>query len=233
MNQARLIDDGVSFASIVEDMSSRPLHEAAPERAGDAIAALGFIFGLAGQWTNSAGLVWIDTENWAGEEGDLSAQGLAAFGLHLNRVVAVRARNAKEALWATEQALATPRSLVIGAIEDREIDLKASRRLLLQAEKTGSRALLLRTGGKGMTPSSAFTRWSVSAAPSTGEDRLLGPPVFRATLLRRRAGAAGCSFDLEWNSHERALRPLDRALAGDLVTPPADRSAAPLVRRFG
>lgn len=206
-------------------MAGQPLHEAAPARPGDGPAALGFAFALACGWLGPAGLIFVGAQTWGGEEGTLSPRGLMAFGLDPAAMLAVHVRTGKEALWAAEQALDVSGATVVCALADREIDLTASRRLLLKAEKTGARALLVRAlrSGEGAMQSAAFTRWRVAPRVSDAPARLLGAPAWRATLARRRGGAAGASFELEWNGDVLRSR---AALAGDLAEAPADRPAA-------
>jgi protein ImuA len=116
----------------------------------------------------------------------------------------VRARKREEALWAAEQGLSAAGAVVICALgaRGRGLDLKATRRLLLFAERNRSRCLLLRPEGEA---SAAWTRWRVAPAASAGEGRELGPPAYRATLVRNRAGAAGQTFLLDWNADECAF----------------------------
>src|SRR3546814_11674827 len=84
-----------------------------------------------------------------------------------------------------------------------ELDLTASRRLALAAEKSGTTLLLLRTGADPV-PSAAQTRWSVASAPSRAfAANAPGTPTFDITLLRQRSGPSGTSWRLEWNRYQR------------------------------
>jgi protein ImuA len=217
---------GSSFEDLRATMSGQPLHEAAPARPGDGPAALGFALALARGWIGPAGLIFVGAQTWGAEEGTLSPRGLLAFGIDPGAVLAVHVRTGKEALWAAEQALDVSGVTLVCALADREVDLTASRRLLLKAEKNEARALLVRAlrSGEGAMQSAAFTRWRVSPRVSVAPGRLLGAPAWRATLARRRGGAAGAMFDLEWNGDVLRSR---TALAGDLAEAPADGSAAP------
>lgn len=145
---------------------------------------------------------------------DLYAPGLAAHGLTPDRLVAVRAVRAVDALWAMEEALrCSALSAVLGELEG--VDLTASRRLQLAAESSGVTGFLLDLGAgapacrnrrwsdKGPEGlSAAVTRWRLDAAPSRDEeeDRAprpagglpgLGAPRWSVALERCRGGRPG------------------------------------------
>lgn len=130
--------------------------------------------------------------------------GLGAFGLDAGRLLLVRAASDREALWAVEEGLATP-ALAGVLAEVEEVDLTASRRLQLTAERGGV-ALLLRPPGLPPSPGAAVTRWRVGAAPpspgaalvrNTEGARGVGPARWRVDLMRCRGGAPGGWF-VEW-----------------------------------
>lgn len=185
-------------------MAANPLHELGPASAGAEAAALGLTLAVAAQWAGKAGIVWAGEDGAFAEEGAPYPPGLAQFGLDLSRLIVTRVRKRDDALWAAEQALGVAGAVVICALaaQRKPLDLKATRRLLLFAERNRARCLLLRPLED---TSAAWTRWRVSPAPSEAEARELGPPAFRAELVRNRAGPAGQSFILEWNAHERRL----------------------------
>ncbi|MDX2274626.1 MAG: hypothetical protein NW206_04175 [Hyphomonadaceae bacterium] len=210
-------------------MRAAPLHELGPAAPGAEAAALGLTLALAAQWAGPAGIVWAGEEGAFAEDGAPYPPGLGQFGLDLSKLVVVRANKRDDALWAAEQALGLPGAVVVCALgaHRKPLDLKATRRLLLFAERNGALCLLLRPLDEA---SAAWTRWRISAAPSRANARELGPPAFRAELVRNRAGPAGHVFTLEWNAHERRL--IDRGeLAGDLSAAPVDGSADPLRAR--
>lgn len=145
---------------------------------------------------------------------DLYAPGLAAHGLTPDRLVAVRAVRAADALWAMEEALrCSALSAVLGELEG--LDLTASRRLQLAAESSGVTGFLLdlsagAPGGRNRRSrergpeglSAAVTRWRLDAAPSRDdeEDRAprpagglpgLGAPRWSVALERCRGGRPG------------------------------------------
>ncbi|HVY86521.1 MAG TPA: hypothetical protein VG943_15415 [Caulobacterales bacterium] len=214
------------FNTVRERMAAAALHEIGPAGAGEEAAALGMALGLAAHWSGRTGLIWAGEEAAFAEEGAPYPAGLAQFGIDPEHLLVIRARRREEALWAAEQGLAIAGAVVLCALgaQGKPLDLKATRRLLLTAERNGSRCLLLKPED---APTAAWTRWRVEAASSRGVGRELGAPVFRATLTRNRAGPAGQSFVLEWNAHERAFR----ELALDLAAASGDRSADPVRRR--
>ena len=184
-------------------MAAQPLHEIGPAKPGEEVAALGFTLGLAAGWAGAAGRVF-----WAGEEGVFAETGgpyppgLAGFGLNLERLIVVRAAKREDVLWAAEQGLSAPGAVVICALaaRGRPLDLKATRRLLLFAERARARCLLVRPAGEA---SAAWTRWRIGSAPSVAEARELGAPAFSAELARNRAGPAGARFILDWSAEAR------------------------------
>jgi protein ImuA len=201
-------------------MARQPLHEIEPAASGAEAAALGFTLGLAASWAGPAGVFWVGEPGAFSEIGAPYPPGLAAFGLDLSRLIVVRAGKREDALWAGEQALAAPGAVVICALGARgkPLDLKATRRLLLFAERTHARCLLLRPHADA---SAAWTRWRVGPAPSVAEGREIGAPAFELELVRARSGSAGARFIVDWNGDEFA----ERDLARDFSAAPRDGSA--------
>lgn len=208
-------------------MAAQPLHEACPAAPGAEAAALGFTLSLAASWAGQAGVFWAGEEGAFAEAGAPYPPGLAAFGLDLARLVVVRAAKREEALWAAEQGLGAPGAVVICALGagGKPLDLKASRRLLLFAERNRARCLLLRPNAEA---SAAWTRWRVGPAPSVAHGRELGAPAYALELVRSRSGPAGARFIVEWNAHERRFA--DR-VARDLPAALGHGSADPLRAR--
>lgn len=199
----RLAPAEPGFAGLAAIMAGQPLHEAGPAGPGAEAAALGFTLALAATWVGPAGLFWAGEDAAFGEEGGPYPVGLAQYGVALDQLIVVRAKKRDEALWAAEQALAARGAVVICALgaQGKPLDLKVSRRLLLFAERSGSRCLLLQPDNG---PSAAWTRWRIAPAESESEDpRDLGLPAFAAELTRNRAGPSGARFTLDWNAHER------------------------------
>jgi protein ImuA len=199
-----------------------PLVEVLPARPGDAAAALGFALAWAERACPVGLIVWAMPDMVMAEEGAPYAEGIAQYGLSLDRLLIVRTKTQGEALWAAEQALKLPHALALVTIAPsrKTLSLTVTRRLLLLAEKHGARCVLLHLGA--VSASAAWLRWRIGAAPSCGgENRELGMPAFTAELVRNRAGPAGFTTILHWNAHARVFAALDGALAAA----PADRSA--------
>ncbi len=195
------------------------LHEAAGEGAdiehGAAAALL-----LAGLLAQRRGPVL-----WAMARADLFAPGLAAAGLHPDRVVYAEA--GRDVLLVMEEALRHPGLAgVVGEVG--RLGLTASRRLQLAAEGSGVPAFALRRFREASNPAlrepnAAATRWRVAALPSP-------PPIahapdvpglararWRLDLVRCRGGAPATWIVEACDATGRL------ALAADV----SDRSAAP------
>ena len=188
-------------------LATGALHEITAAAPGDAPAAAGFALALAARLAESrkAPLIWIG-EDFAGlEQGALYGPGLALHGIDPARLVLVRTANAKDALWAMEEALKcrTP-SAVIGEIYSAKLyDLTASRRLVLAAQKQGTTGLIFLAGPvrAAALSSSAETRFEIRARPSPQQtsagDRvpLPGFAAFDGRIAKARAGPAGFCID--------------------------------------
>jgi protein ImuA len=221
-----------------------PLTEIVPAAPGDEAAALGFAlaWALQGACAETRGaepcVVWAAPEASFAEHGAPHAQGLGQFGLAPSRLLLARTHSQIDALWAAEQALALPQAFVICTIAPaaRALGLTATRRLLLLAEKSRARCVLLRLDQAGA--SAAWMRWRIAAAPSRAAAREIGAPAFSAHLVRNRAGPSGALWRLEWNAHEHAFRTLasagaGSALDGALVGAAGDREIDTGRRRAG
>ncbi|QLC26512.1 hypothetical protein HFP57_16705 [Parasphingopyxis algicola] len=228
------------------------LHEIFAEDAEDGGAAAGFaaMLGILAQNGEGGGgkpLLWLRTEEAQWRGGRFHAAGLAELGGDPAALILATVPDTLALLRAVADAL---RCAGLGAVvaecwgNPHLLDLMASRRLTLAAERSGVTALMLRPGGA-PAPSTADTRWSVRAAPSRPlPANAPGTPAFDLTLLRRRAGPAGQSWRLEWDRDRRrfiepdsgAIREpagqADRqpALPGPLVSLPAGRQVADLRR---
>jgi protein ImuA len=187
------------FKGLLERMATQPLHEFCPCAPGAASAAAGFALALAANWGATAGLIWVGEEGVLAEDGAPYPVGLAQFGLDPAKLIVVRAQKREEALWAAEQGLGARGGVVICTLSGRgkPLELKATRRLLLFAERNGSRCLLVRPLAEA---SAAWTRWRVDYAQSNGQDDEIGQPSFALELLRSRAGVSGARFILDWNA---------------------------------
>lgn len=206
---------------------------------GDAAAASGFGLGLALRFAGKRPLVWIRQDFVDEEAGRLYGAGLSAFGLDPDGLILVRVSDQAGGLRAAGEAARCP---ALGAVlvefwgASKALDLTASRRLALAAEKSGVTLVIVRLGAS-PAPSAATSRWSVSAAPSCAlEANAPGRPAFSITLLRHRAGIPSRTWSVEWDHDECSFSgpaPLSRSM----VSVPASRKAAadegPLWRRAG
>ena len=194
------------------------LHEVAGARDG---AATGFALALSARLlvglSPDRRVVWCQTACEAHESGLPYGPGLAALGLDWRRLLVVRARRQIDLLWAMEEALRCPGVGVVFA-EAGAVDLRASRRLQLAAESTGTTALLVRMGDEAALPSAALTRWRVGMlAAAEARPVGIGNSRWAAELWRCRGGRPQ-HWTVEWD--EQALRFV-------VATPLADRPVEP------
>ena len=189
------------------------LHEIVAARPGDMAAALGFAWALAARVAGARGIVapvvWILERQAEYEGGTLYAPGLALHGLDPARVILVRTSDARQSLWAMEEALkCRAPAAVVGEVWGlaRLYDLAASRRLVLAAARSGTPGLLLAAGMAGQAAamsSGAQTRFEIRAGPSrhlSSAGQWLpqpGRPVWRVRIAKARLGAGSVAVDRE------------------------------------
>ncbi|WP_233543250.1 ImuA family protein [Sphingomonas edaphi] len=200
------------------------LHEFFALDVGDCASAAGFATMLAIRATETeAPLLWLRCDDARRRSGDIYAPGVAELGSDPNRLILAMAPDAVALLRGAADA-ARCSGLPVLVVECwgkcPALDLTASRRLALAAERSGTTVIMLRADAK-PSPSAAETRWAVRAARSAGE---AGLPAFEIELLRRRSGPAGMRWHLEWNRDQSIFR--DPALSGDLVSRSSRGSAA-------
>ncbi len=201
------------------------LHEAFSADKGNAAALLGFGLALAAGMRRP--IFWVRQDMATLEGGEIYGPGCAAFGLDPTRLILIATPDGADTLAAAEEALGHA-SLGLVVAEPwgtpAVLDLTATRRLALRAERSGVPVLLLRPAGEPI-PSAAATRWRVAAAPSRpARDApafCLGPPAFALEIERNRLGLTG-RFLVEWNAHARRFIEAPRRPA---VAAPADRPA--------
>lgn len=225
------------------------LHELFGEGADGASAA-----GLALLWGRQASgpapLLWLRTRAAGQAGGHPYGPGLAALGIDPARLLLGVMADDAMLLRAAADALRCPAlGAVLIELRGRAplLDLTASRRLALAAEGSGVGAIILRIDAQPV-PSAAETRWQVAAAPSAPlPGNAPGHSCFTLTLLRRRAGPDGLSWQLMWDGdsgtfgdagderhHDHGQRRQDDGhapLSGALLPLPADRPAADGARR--
>lgn len=240
-----------TFREAFRDAACRPVTEIVPRSALDGPAAFGFALAWLVAAANGAngedsvgprGVIGLDPlyilaapDMVTMELGPAYAPGLRQFGLPADRLLYLQTRVLQDALWSTEQALRLPQARVLCMVpHNSALTLPMTRRLHLAAEKSAARCLLLRFDPP--TPTAAWTRWQIAAAPSDGEEEELGRPCFTASLTRRRGGAVGQNWLVEWNAYECAFadaraRDLRLPLAGAVAAATADRSSQPSAKR--
>jgi len=179
------------------------LHEVYAGEEADASSAAGFAGMLAIRACDGQQpILWVREERSERTGGRLHAPGLLDIGIDPARMLLVSTPDLTATLRAGAEAL---RSGAVGVTvvepwgKAPALDLTASRRLLLAAERSGVTILLLRIGAE-PGPSAARTRWQVRAAPSVAlAANAPGHPAFDITLLRHRGGVAGFAMRVEWD----------------------------------
>ncbi|MEO0544872.1 MAG: hypothetical protein AAFY99_13740 [Pseudomonadota bacterium] len=151
------------------------------------------------------------------EAGRPYGRGMHGLGLPSDRLHFVSVAKLSDALWVCEEAAAT-RGLG-GVVLDLRApkggpDLHETRRLHMRAMHAGVPLFLLRQSVDAFA-SVAPVRLDISPAPSCDDILFagssfaqacpgsIGPPGFDVTIAKNKAGPAGNSFILHWNSHER------------------------------
>jgi protein ImuA len=158
---------------------------------------------------------------WVLPARDLFAPGLAAAGLHPDRLIYAETGAAAMVLPVAEEAL---RHCGLAGVvaEPTRLSLTASRRLQLAAESSGVTALVLhRWSGQAepaLSGTVAVTRWRLTALASASLADVpgLGDPRWRLELLRFRGGTPG-AWTLEACDETGRLR-----VAADVADRPAE-----------
>lgn len=204
------------------------VHEVYPAEAADTPAAMGFAAAMAtGTEGANRSLLWLRSRRGVAMEGVFQASGWAELGGTSGNMLLGIVPDTMALLRAAADALRCP---ALGAVivegwgQMRELDLTASRRLALAAEKSGVPLFLLRLDAAPV-PSAAQTRWQVASAPSRAlPGHAPGAPTFDIALLRQRSGPCGLSWQLEWNRDQRKFR--ETPVSGGVVSVPARRPVA-------
>lgn len=216
-------------AALAGGLAYGRVHEFYAGEGADAPAAAGFALALLTAMAGAAdgcSALWLRSRRAVRQAGVVQANGWAELGGRPEDCLFAMIADAKDLLKAAVDGL---RSGALGAVVVEtqgnlpELDLTASRRLALAAEKSGTTLFLLRSGAEPV-PSAAETRWRVAAAPSHAlPANAPGAPVFAIELLRQRSGPSGLSWQLEWNRDRRIFT---EAASGDLVSVPRRGSPA-------
>lgn len=212
------------------------VHEIYAAEPDDASSAAGFVTGLAVGMCMGRGrakemarqpLLWLREQRSVQSAGILQAGGWAELGGAPGHGLVGLVPDTLSLLRAAAEALHCGK---LGAVilegwgAMRVLDLTASRRLVLAAEKSGVPLLLLRVDARPV-PSAARTRWQVASAPSRAlPGNAPGLPTFDLTLLRQRSGPCGLDWRLEWDRDQRQFR--EAPLSGAVVSVPVDRPLA-------
>jgi len=204
------------------------VHEVYAQENDDAAGAAGFTAAVAVTLTGPGqAVLWLRTRRAARSGGLLQANGWAELGGFPGTALIGELPDAVTLLRAAVDALRCP---ALGAVivevwgVMRELDLTASRRLALAAEKSGVPLVLLGIEASPV-PSAAQTRWQVASAPSRAlPGNAPGLPTFNVTLLRQRGGPGGLAWQLEWDRDRCMFR--EAPLPGAVVSVPADRPDA-------
>lgn len=193
-------------------------HAAAPE---DAPAAAGLALGMATGIAAERTMLWLRSRRAVRAGGVLQAPGWAELGVRPGAWLLGQVDDDKALLRAAVEAL---RCAALGAVVVegrgalRDLDLTASRRLALAAEKSGVTLFLLRLDSQ-PAPSAAQTRWRVAAAPSRAlPGRAPGAPAYDIELLRQKGGPGGLHWRLEWDRDQCLFR--EAPPSGDVVPVP-------------
>ena len=204
------------------------VHELYAAQDEDAAAATGFALALLTAMADGEArtALWLRSHRAMRRSGVVQANGCCDLGARPETCLFAMISDTKDLLKAAVDGL---RSGALGAVVVEtqgnmpELDLTASRRLALAAEKSGTTLFLLCSGTEPV-PSAAETRWRVAAAPSRAlPANAPGAPVFAIELLRQRSGPSGLRWQLEWDRDRRIFMEAD---AGDLVSLPARGSSA-------
>ncbi|MCW2362620.1 MULTISPECIES: ImuA family protein [Sphingobium] len=204
------------------------VHEVYAAEVDDVAAAAGFVVSLATGLSEADGKVlWLRERQASRKGGVAQGHGWAELGGAPGLGLIGTVRDGMDLLRAAVDALrcsGLSAVVVEGWGPMPALDLTASRRLTLAAEKSGVTLLLLRPDAPPV-PSAGQTRWQVAAAPSLAlPGNAPGLPTFDVTLLRQRSGPCGLSWRLEWDRDRRLFR--EAALSGAVVSAPAHRKAA-------
>lgn len=203
------------------------LHTACGQVHDDQPSAAGFLLGLAGRvlQERAGALVWVRAAG-AFDFGAPYGPGLAGMGLPSARVLHVRARAWKDALWAAEEALRSAGAAAVLVEPGRALATTTARRLHLAAEASGGLGLMLaaapgaRSRWRIASQASAAPDWA-RAAGVTGWRVPPGRPVF--TAQARLSDGRISDFTMEWRHETHSFHS---------VAPMADRALAPR-RRTG
>lgn len=185
------------------------LHELCAAEAEDHATASSFALMLAARACSTGPIFWVREDRGQRRHGRLYAPGLVELGIDPGRVILVTASDTRSTLRAGADILGC---VGAGAVliepwgEARKLDLTASRKLVLAAERTGVATFILRDRAA-VPASAAATRWSVAAAPSTAlPGNAPGQATLAVELVRHRGGIPPFGLVMEWDRDEHVFR---------------------------
>jgi len=200
------------------------LHEVIADHEQSA-ACIGFGLLMVQRAAPGRVLMWVREDHSERHDGRVYPPGLAELGIDPTRLILICARDTKGLIEAARDAVHCDG---IGAVmveaQDRAIavDLTATRRLALAAERSNVTIVLVRLSDEPGS-SVARTRWRVASAPSMPlEGDAPGHPSFAVELVRDRGGTPPFAVRLEWDRDQMAFR--QTPLSGDMAAVPAERA---------
>lgn len=207
------IDSALRGNAGINGLPQAALHELHAAEKADRTSAAAMALLLADRSREDKPILWISEGSEAQRQGRLYPPGLIELGIDPDAIIHIDAPDSIAALRAAADGV---RSSAMGAVileltgkKPKGLDMTATRRLSLSAQKSGVLNLLLRSGSnlEDPLPTAAFSRWQVAAAPSAAlEANAPGHSAFDITLLRHRSGLYGLSARLEWNRDNHAFR---------------------------
>lgn len=211
-------------ARLAASLAKPALHEFAAEE-DQAVSASAFAL-LANPTPKP--IMWLRDDRAERQAGRVYGPGLVHLGIDPAQLVLVTTQDDKSLLKAAVDCL---RCSGVGVVlielwgRAPALDLTATRRLTLAAERSGVKALLVRANSV-PEPSAAWTRWRIASAPSVPLPAdAPGHPCFQIELLRDRAGRPGFAVQLEWYRDDHQFREphfpgVMAALAGERTPDP-------------
>lgn len=222
---ARLFPSGCAAldARLGGGLARGALHELCAGNIEDHATASGFALMLASRASRGKPILWVREDKGIRQHGRLYAPGMVELGIDPARIILMTAPDTLSALRVGADILGC---MAIGAAviepwgEAKKLDLTASRRLVLAAEKSGVAAFVLRDTATGFA-SAAATRWSVAATPSAVlPGNAPGHVALTVELVRHRGGIPPFHIMLEWDRDEQSFR-----------EPALSRAVLPLIER--
>ena len=185
------------------------LHELCAAEVEDHPAASGFALMLAMRACEARPILWLREDRGQRQHGRIYGPGLVELGIAPDQIILVTAPDTLSALRAGADILGCAG---IGAVviepwgEARALDLTASRRLVLAAEKSGVAAFILRDRAASFA-SAAATRWTVASALSVAlPGNAPGQVALSVELVRHRGGVPPFGLVMEWDREEHIFR---------------------------